>query len=185
MRTCGLALLALGALIYTAQARDVQTLPADMPATLGAPAIVTPTLTLPALVATPGSTVTLPVAFATGDQQIASLIFSLDYDQNQLFFDPVDANQDAIPDNIHLNVPGKFIASASATLSDTQGELDFFVVSLFVPPPACPLATWPPSPSASRRQRHPVQLPSTLPQSQHPRRAIPVGKLCRWWPSPV
>ncbi len=93
-----------------------------------------PGLTLPDRApAAPNSTVTLPLTFTAGGNQISSLIFSLDYDQAWLSFDPTDSDDDGIPDAMTLNLPDGFDGSVMFNAGDTDGELDFFIADTFPP----------------------------------------------------
>ena len=83
--------------------------------------------------ASPGDRVTLPVNFTAHDNSISSVVFSVDYDQTWLSFDPTDSDGDDVPDAITFNLPGAFDASVTFDESDTDGELDFFIADLFPP----------------------------------------------------
>lgn len=80
-----------------------------------------------------GQTVAIPIRLQTNGQSLSALIFSVDYDERWLRFDPTDANGDDRPDAIQVNVPNAFSVSIAAQPSDTQGELDFTVLDLFPP----------------------------------------------------
>jgi len=93
-----------------------------------------PVLAIPDQVpASPGGRVTLPINFTANGHHISSLIFSVDYDQTWLTFDPTDSNGDGIPDAVTFNLPGAFDASVTFDGGDTDGELDFFIADLFPP----------------------------------------------------
>jgi len=93
-----------------------------------------PTLSLPDQVqAQRGGTVTLPVTFNSGGHAIASTVFSVDYDQTWLTFDPTDSNGDGIPDDITFSTPPAFTPQVAFNPADTDGELDF-VIADFAPP---------------------------------------------------
>ena len=97
-------------------------------------ATTNPLLTMPDLiVATPGATVTIPISFQAGGNAIAALVFSIDYDETWLSFDPTDANHDDIPDAISFSVPNAFVPSAMVDLTDKNGELDFIIADLAPP----------------------------------------------------
>ena len=73
-----------------------------------------PALAIPDQVpASPGGRVTLPINFTSNDNSISSVVFSVDYDQAWLTFDPTDSNGDDIPDAIAFNLPGAFDASVT------------------------------------------------------------------------
>jgi hypothetical protein len=93
-----------------------------------------PVLTIPDQVpASPGGMVTLPVNFTANGNSIASMIFSVDYDQTWLTFDPTDSDSDGIPDTVTLDIPSAFNASVTFDGGDTDGELDFFIADTFPP----------------------------------------------------
>lgn len=93
-------------------------------------------LTIPAAVpAESGGLVTLPVTFTADGEFISSIVFSIDFDESLLTFDPTDGNFDGIPDSVAVNVPVTHIASVVYDASDTNGEID---VTIF--DPAVPLA---------------------------------------------
>jgi len=93
-----------------------------------------PSLGIPDQVsALPGGMVTLPINFTAHGHSISSLVFSVDYDQTWLTFDPTDSNGEGIPDAITFNLPGAFDASVTFDEDDTDGELDFFIADLFPP----------------------------------------------------
>lgn len=75
----------------------------------------------------------VPVEFASNGLRISGALFSIDYDQTCLVFDPVDADRNAIPDNITFNLSNQFIAAASFDASDANGELDIVIVD-YSPP---------------------------------------------------
>jgi hypothetical protein len=79
--------------------------------------------------ADPGSTVIIPVSFSANGSQIASLVFSIDYDEEWLTFDP-DAE-----DAVVFDLPnGKgFNGSCSSDVSDLDGEIDCFVLDFSQP----------------------------------------------------
>ncbi len=80
-----------------------------------------------------GGSVLVPVNYTANGHNISSLIFSVDYDDERLDFDPTDSNEDGIPDAVTFNVPGEFSGSVMFNASDTDGELDFFIADLFLP----------------------------------------------------
>jgi hypothetical protein len=101
-----------------------------------------PNLTIPnQLPAIPGASVAVPVNYTANGNDISSLIFSVDLDENWLDFDPTDGNGDGIPDDVALNLPAGFNASVSYDASDTDGELDFFLGDTFPPLTGLPDST--------------------------------------------
>ena len=99
-------------------------------AQLGSPALSIPSN----LTAPPGSTVAVPITFSSNGNQIASLVFSIDYDQNVLLYD------DSLPNAISFSLPADFVGSCSADITDTDGEIDCFILD-----PTTPLAALPDS----------------------------------------
>ena len=73
------------------------------------------------------SNVSMPITLASNGSTVSSLVFSVDYDRSWLNFDPVDADQNGIPDNIMLYLPNGFQAAVS--LGET-GELDFIIYAM-------------------------------------------------------
>ncbi|MHC4995830.1 MAG: PEP-CTERM sorting domain-containing protein [Planctomycetota bacterium] len=93
-----------------------------------------PNLSIPDLIpVTPGGSVIVPVHFTGGEDLIASVLFSIDYDETALTFDPTDGNGDGIPDSISFAIPAAFSVSATYDSGDLDGELDFFIVDTFPP----------------------------------------------------
>jgi hypothetical protein len=60
-------------------------------------------------------------------------MFSVDYDERCLLFDPVDADNNHIPDNVTFHVPAQFIVSASFSANDLDGELDIMIADYTLP----------------------------------------------------
>ncbi len=68
-----------------------------------------PVMTIPQVIpAAVGCPVTMPVHFRTGGAAVASMVFSIDFDQICLRFDAVDNNSDGQPDSVHFNTPPMF-----------------------------------------------------------------------------
>jgi len=98
-----------------------------------------PALAIPDQVpASPGGRVTVPVNFTAHGHSISSVVFSVDYDETWLSFDPTDSDGDGIPDAVTFNVPGAFSASVTFDSTDTDGELDFSIGDFFPPLAALP-----------------------------------------------
>ena len=85
-----------------------------------------------------GSTVAVPVSFAANGHDIGAVVFSLDFDQACLTFDPTDDDLDGVPDAISFSVPGSFESSATYDASDTDGEIDVAILD-----PSSPIAALP------------------------------------------
>jgi len=75
----------------------------------------------------------VPVRLVANGMQIGAALFSIDFDEQCLLFDPIDANRDGTPDNVIFDVPSQFIVSASFHALDTQGELHIMIVD-YSPP---------------------------------------------------
>jgi hypothetical protein len=69
----------------------------------------------------------LPVVFESKGNGANTTVFSVNYDESWLTFNPADANQDGLPDAITLNLPAGFQASVAFDAADTAGELDFAI----------------------------------------------------------
>jgi len=81
----------------------------------------------------PGEDVVVPVQFASNEYEIASAIFSIDFDEECLSFDDTDGDGDGIPDSVAFNLPSEFNAGVTYDGSDTDGELDFSIADTFPP----------------------------------------------------
>ena len=84
--------------------------------------------------ASPGSSVVIPVTFTANGTQIASMAFSIDYNQQWLSFDP------DVPDAVVLNLPSGegFVGGCSHDATDTDGEIDCYVLDFSEPLDALP-----------------------------------------------
>ncbi len=104
--------------------------------------VTSPVLEIPIEVpAEAGGPVTIPVTYTANGNSISSMIFSIDFDENNLSFDPTDSNFDTIPDSITLNPAiSPFVFSIGITYdgSDTDGELDFNFSDVNLPLAALP-----------------------------------------------
>jgi len=88
-----------------------------------------PNLSIPTKIPSPpDSVVDVPVSFSDGGHKIASIVFSIDYDQQLLIFDP------NIPNAITFNVPGDFVAFCLNDIPDQDGEIDCFIYDPGPPP---------------------------------------------------
>lgn len=82
-----------------------------------------PMLSIPSLIpAASNDTVAVPVSFTGNGNDISSIIYSVDYDQTWLTFDPT------VPFSITLNVPPGFVGGCSYDLSDLDGEFDCYLL---------------------------------------------------------
>lgn len=94
-----------------------------------------PGLMIPDVIAAePGSTVVVPVTFTADGSQIASLTFSIDYDQEYLSFDP------GFPNAVVMHLPDGLGFDGNCTFSaeDIDGELDCYVLDFVEPLDALP-----------------------------------------------
>lgn len=83
--------------------------------------------------ADPSSTVVVPITFFSDGNNIASLIFSVDYDETSLSLDGTDADSDGIPDAIALNLPTGYFATVPFDPTDTDGEIEFVIGDFTLP----------------------------------------------------
>jgi hypothetical protein len=96
-------------------------------------------LTIPKyFTASPGQLVSLPLTLDVKEEQVSSLVFSIDYDQARLSFDAADLDQDGAPDGIQFNLPQGFVASAMFDPADADGEIDVVIYHLGLPQAALP-----------------------------------------------
>lgn len=80
------------------------------------------------------STITIPITLTTLGHDINSLIFSLDYDETTLQFNPADDDNDGIPDAVTFHPsPFAFQMSAAHDAHDSDGELDILIADPFAP----------------------------------------------------
>lgn len=84
--------------------------------------------------AEPGGTVVVPVTFTSNGAQIASMVFSIDYDETWLSFDPDAA------DAVVFDLPSSdgFVGGCSADTGDPDGEIDCYVLDFSQPLDALP-----------------------------------------------
>lgn len=83
----------------------------------------------------------MPIQFTGNGNNISSLIFSVDFDQTCLQFDPTDADGDDVPDAVTFSVPAAFSASVMFNANNTAGELGFLIYDPFLPLAALPNGT--------------------------------------------
>jgi hypothetical protein len=84
------------------------------------------------ILANPNSTVIVPVKFTSNGNLIDSSVFSIDYDETWLVYD------DSIPNSISFSLPSDFTGQCSPDITDTDGEIDCFILD-----PVPPLAAIP------------------------------------------
>ena len=90
---------------------------------------------IPAAVSLP---VEAPILFDSGGAQISTILFSVDFDEECLAFDPTDADLDGLPDTIVFDLPPQFVGTVNFNGEDEDGELDFTIVDLLPPLAALP-----------------------------------------------
>lgn len=99
--------------------------------------VANPSLAMPQQIpAVAGGQVAVPITLNSHGATVGSLLFSIDYDETWLQFDPTDGDGNGIPDAITAALPAEFVHAVTFDPTDTDGELDF-VVSNFA---ATPLA---------------------------------------------
>jgi hypothetical protein len=87
----------------------------------------------------PGATVSLPVTFSSGGENVSSVVFSVDYDHTRLAFNPADNNSDGLPDAVVFDVhpvdssKGGFSTQVIYEPGDTNGELDIAIADYATP----------------------------------------------------
>ena len=82
-----------------------------------------PVLSIPVGVpAVPGGSVTVPIHFTSNGHSIASVVFSVDYDQTWLAYSSTT-----------FNLPADFVANVTHDPADSDGELDIVIVDFFPP----------------------------------------------------
>jgi uncharacterized repeat protein (TIGR01451 family) len=92
-----------------------------------------PALSMPEEVPVAGDRLTVPINFAANGHPITSLVFSMDYDQSWISFDPTDRDGNGISDGVILNLPGAFDARVTFDGDDADGELDIFIADITPP----------------------------------------------------
>lgn len=71
--------------------------------------------------------------FAANGRIANVTMFSVDFDEGCLLFDPIDADHNQIPDNVVFNVSNQFILSAAFDANDTDSELDIMIADYTQP----------------------------------------------------
>ena len=93
-----------------------------------AAAIVGPQLSISSNIpASPNSTVVVPVIFTSNGSNIASTVFSIDYDETWLSFD------ETLPNAIEFTLPVDFAGQCAPDQADPDGEIDCFILDPLVP----------------------------------------------------
>lgn len=80
-----------------------------------------------------GDAITVPIRFQSGEQEVAGIGLSLDFDQACLAFDDADENGSGVPDAITFDVSPQFFPSVSFDLNDADGEIDLIIAD-YSPP---------------------------------------------------
>lgn len=76
----------------------------------------------------------MPITFDSDENDVSSTVFSIDYDQSCLRFDPT-----GVPGSVNFTVPAVFTVTAFRfDARDTEGEIDFIIGAFSVPPPSVP-----------------------------------------------
>jgi subtilisin family serine protease len=89
----------------------------------------TPLLTLPEWQYTAAnSTVDIPITFRANGEQVSSIVFSLDYDEDLLVFDPFTSGTVSFGD-IYTEMSSKYLFD----ITDNDGELDISITDRSVP----------------------------------------------------
>jgi hypothetical protein len=87
-----------------------------------------PVLSIPSgIPASSNSTVTIPVQFTSNTNLISSMIFSVDYSNTYLQFDPT------LPFSITMVLPAGFSGDCTYDLADLDGEIDCFILDPLAP----------------------------------------------------
>lgn len=75
----------------------------------------------------------VPIYFDGKGNGISSLVFSLNYDEEWLTFDPADNDGNGLPDAIVFNLPPTFYPFVTFQEEDLDGELDFAIADFVAP----------------------------------------------------
>ena len=96
-------------------------------------------LLIPAeIAAASGYSVTVPVAFQSNGNTVASTTFSIDFDESCLAFNDKDGNNDGRPDAVRFGAPLAFRSSVSYNATDLDGELDVVIADYSFPMASLP-----------------------------------------------
>lgn len=82
---------------------------------------------------TEGDEITVPVGYRSHANDVAAVVFSIDFDETCLALDLTDADQNGRPDAIRPLNPTGLIASIAVDLMDTDGEIDVIIADYFPP----------------------------------------------------
>jgi len=77
--------------------------------------------------ASPNSTVVVPVNFTSNGANVASTVFSIDYDETWLIFD------ETLPNAIVFTLPAEFAGQCAPDQADPDGEINCFIIDPLVP----------------------------------------------------
>ncbi|MCS6827478.1 MAG: hypothetical protein NZ553_12765 [Caldilinea sp.] len=75
----------------------------------------------------------ISLQFTSNGQRISAALFSIDYDEICLLFDPVDADRNGVPDNVQFHTSAQFFVTASFDATDLDGEIDILIAD-YSPP---------------------------------------------------
>lgn len=100
-----------------------------------------PVLWAPHVAAAASETVRLPIHLDPYEEILAGTSFSIDYDEDCLFFDATDADADGMPDGVQFSIPANANGTVFTNLSDGDGEIDIVVAGALATLPAGPLLT--------------------------------------------
>lgn len=96
--------------------------PAALAGAVPLEALAGPTISMDTNVsAQANSTVDMPVRFKSNGSSVSSIIFSIDYDQNYLTFDPT------VPNSITMSLPNGFVGGCTPNTVDTFAEINCFL----------------------------------------------------------
>ncbi len=106
-----------------------------------------PQLTMAAAVnGAPGGLVALTLSYDAQGHDVSSLLFSIDYDEQHLSFNPIDVDSNCAPDAIQFSttLPTSFVKCADVDSTDTDSEIDIRIADFSATPhplPSGPLLT--------------------------------------------
>lgn len=97
------------------------------------------TLAVSPVSAAPGATVEVPVVLTTSGYPVAAAAFALDFNDAEVSFDTTDADNDGIPDAVHLKTPSNL--QAIVAYNADESRIEIVVMSLMSPFPLLPDGT--------------------------------------------